>query len=208
MSGIVITIFNKCTVPYSNAIVIFQKNVGSSGIPAETCIAWTVVVVPFEGSVAIPVPSETTVAASDAYGNATPQLTAQNGNRFDMISSPAGNQLQLSSQSASDPQVVEVCNELPVGAINAMMYRDNCLLARKTGFGPGQKAVFAFEPTLCFSFSTQIRPGDMLDATVTADPVLQLSLTGISSADLVMTGGGTGSSAQPYRLTLLDVKPA
>jgi hypothetical protein len=208
MYDIVITLVNHTHDDTPFKAVIFQKNI--AGTLAEACVAWKVFITPFKGSVAFAVPINTTVAASDSYGIITPQLTAQNGNRFDMVSSPTGNQLRLSSKSASGSQVMEVYNELPIGSINAMVYRDNSLLAQETDFGPGQKAAFAFEPTLCISISTstQIRSGDILDATITANPFFQFSLIGIRSADIVMTGGGTGTDATPYQFTLENVKLA
>jgi hypothetical protein len=207
MPSVALNFINNSNDTNPNGIVIFQQNVAdSAGTLPEVPVAWLVfsnvghgVAHPFQ------VPMDIAVAASDSFGAATPQSPASSGSRFDMVSSVSGNQLKLSSQAASKPQVVEVYNELPVGAINAMAYRNGLLLAQKTSIAPGQKVAFAFDPKIYIMLNSQIQQGDIIDATMLYNNETMISLLGISSADIVMTGGGSGADAQPVLFTLQNV---
>lgn len=205
--NIALNFINNSNDTNPGGIVIFQQNVATTpGSVAETPVAWLVLSNVAQGDAhSFQVPIDITVAASDSFGNVTPQLPAPNGNRFDFVSSVAGNKLQPSSKMASGPQVVEVYNELPVGAINAMAYRNGLLLAQKTSVAPGQKAAFQFEPAIYITLNSQIQQGELIDATVLVNNETMFSLLGLKSADIVMSGGGSGVSAQPIVFTLQNV---
>lgn len=205
MISIALNFVNQSNDTNPGGIVIFQQN--SAG-PNEAVTAWRVFQDIGQG-VAHPfsVPIDLTVAASDSYGTITPQLPAPNGTRFDMVSSIRGNQLQLSQTPASAPQMVEVYNELPVGAIAALVYRDGRLLSQKTGMGPGQKAQFVFEPAIYIKLNSEVQEGEIMDAGTMSDKTM-ISLLGIKSADIVMSGGGSGPDAQPIIFSLQNVTMA
>jgi hypothetical protein len=205
--NITLNFINNSNDTNPNGVVIFQQNVATA-VP-EVRVAWVVFHNPAPG-VAYPFQYAltSTAAASDAYGNTTSQLSAPNGTRFDMVSSVIGNQLRLSDQQASSPRMVEIYNELPAGGINVMIYNSGLLLAQTTNIIPGQKAAFAFEPTFYLSLVNGIQQGEILDTTITANPDFQFSVLGIRSADIVMTGGGSGAGAAPYLFTLQNVKYA
>ncbi|MEO5643158.1 MAG: hypothetical protein ABIQ40_12605 [Bacteroidia bacterium] len=191
----------------SPGVVIFQQNLAESS--TGFAVAWIVLSNAGTG-IANPfrIPMDMTVAASDSYGNITPQLPAPNGSRFEMVSSMRGNQLQLSQQPASAPQIMEVYNELPVGTIGVNAYKNGLLIAQKTSVGPGQKAAFAFDPTIYITLNSDVQQGELINAAALSDNIFQLSLIGIKSADIVMTGGGPGTDAQPILFTLQNVEMA
>lgn len=203
--NIKLNFINNSNIAFTNSVVIFQKNIASA---SGTCVAWVVFDNPAKG-IAFPFQYNypRTVAASDNFGNVTTQLSAPDGCRFDMTSSVKGNQLRLSTQPAIAPSAIEVQNELPVGAINAMIYNNGLLCAQTTGIAPGQKADFAFEPNLYLSLANGVQQGDTVDATITANPNFMFSLMGIGSADIVMTGGGSGPDAQPIKFFMQNVTP-
>jgi hypothetical protein len=197
---------NSEKIPNTN-IVVFQKNIGGNSVVPETPVAWMVFPNEKGLSHSFSYPFESTIAASDSYGKTTSKLNAENWNRFDMVSSAVGNELLLSPNQASGPRM-EVYNELPVGAINAMVYKNGLLLAEKTSIGPGQFAGFAFEPTLYIILTNGIEQGEIMNTASISDINFQFSLLGISSADIVMAGGGTGTDATPIVFSLQNVKMA
>src|SRR6185503_12098065 len=54
----------------------------------------------------------------------------------------------MTMQVGASSKEVQVLNSLPVGAINASIYKAGKLLAVKTSIAPQQKAVFEFKPTI------------------------------------------------------------
>jgi hypothetical protein len=171
-------------------------------------VAWTVIQNLGQGdNHPFTYPVAFTVGASDSYGNFTPQLNATNGQLFAMVLSTSGDILTLKG-AASSPSEVQVLNDLPQGAINANIYRDGKLLATKTSIAPGQKAVFEFKPTIWIGVASQIAEGQVIDSAIISDINTEISLLGVASTDIVMTGGGPGPDSKPFQFTLSNVKMA
>ncbi len=204
MSDIKLNFINQSADTNNSSIVIFQQNVAEDF--GEIAIAWRVIENcgrldnhPFT------YPLDFMVCASDSYGNYTPQLAATNGQAFDMSQDTSGDVLNLSSTPATSPNEVEVRNNLETGAIDANCYRDGNLLASKTGLAPGQKAVFEFQPTIYIGVVSQVVEGDVMDSAIISQINTQINLFGITSADIVMTGGGPGQSSTPFNFSLQNV---
>lgn len=201
-NGVIALNFINMSADTNNSnIVIFQKNVAESF--NEIAVAWRVIKNcgrldnhPFN------YPLEFDVSASDSYGNYTPQLTATNGDVFKVQRDNSGDVLQKTSQKASSPTEVEVLNSLEKGATNANCYRDGRLLASKTNIAPGQKAVFEFHPKIYIGVVSQIEEGDVMNSAILQSVNTELNLFGIDSADIVMTGGGSGESAGEFAFQL------
>ena len=207
MNSIKLNFINHSNDTNNSSVVIFQKN-EAIGFE-ELAVAWIVIQNcgigenhPFS------FPMSYTVSASDSYGNYTPQLNANNGNAFDMIKSASGDILQISSNPASSPSEIEIRNDLQTGAINGNCYKSGKLLATKTGISPEQKAVFEFKPTIWIGVVSQLEEGEIMNAAIISEINTQISLLGIASADIVMTGGGAGPSATPFVFSLENVKMA
>lgn len=184
-------------------VVIFQKNVATGF--EEVAVAWTVIhncgqgdYHPFKWTEA------STINAGDSWGNYTPQLQAEPGQAFQVEMTTSGDHLSAAGASNS-PQEIQLLNALPKGAVSANIYKDGRLLATKTSIAPGQKAVFQFKPTIWIGVVSQVSQGDVMNSAIVSNVNTEISLLGIASADIVMTGGGAGPNAQPFQFTLQNV---
>jgi hypothetical protein len=189
----------------SNArVVIFQKTVSTSF--DELTIAWKVIKNCGQGDYhPFTYEYDMQVTAGDSYGNFTSPLAAYPGDRFDMVLDPSGDIIQKSSQRAAIASSVEVYNGLAKGSIAANIYRSGKLLATKKVVAPGQKAVFDFKPSIYIGAASEIEEGDVLDSAILSQVNKEIYLTGIASADLVMTGGGSGVNSTPFQFALENV---
>ncbi|CAN7319232.1 hypothetical protein ACOCG7_20140 [Paraburkholderia sp. DD10] len=187
----------------NSQVVIFQKNVSTDF--DELAIAWKVISNCGRGdNHPFVFPMQTTLTASDADGNYMPQRPAQNGQMFSVTRAASGNVLGVAG-AASSSREIQLRNDLRSGAITAGVFKDNRLLAHKTGIVPGQKAVFEFKPTLWIGTASQIEQGAVMNSAVLSDINTELSLLGIARCDIVMTGGGGGTTAVPYQFRLANV---
>lgn len=189
--------------PNNSEVVIFQKNVAANF--DELAVAWKVIRNCGQGNNhPFTYPMNFTVGGSDSWGNFTPQLAATNGELYSMVLQPSGNELVYSGQGTSSKEV-QVSNQLQMGAISANIYKNGNLLATKTAIAPGQKAVFQFKPTLFIGVASQIEEGVVLNSAIISSVNTELSLLGIASADIVMTGGGPGEDATAFIFSLENV---
>ena len=190
----------------NSEIVIFQKNVATNF--DELDVAWQVIRYCGRGdNHPFTFPMAMQVGASDSWGNFTPQLDAQNGQLFQMSLTNTGDRLVPAGPGTSSKEV-QVLNGLSRGAINASIYKAGKLLAIKTSIAPQQKAVFEFKPTLWIGVASQVVQGEVLNSAIISNINTELSLLGIASADIVMTGGGPGANAKPFQFNLENVAMA
>jgi hypothetical protein len=187
----------------NSTIVIFQKNVATD--PDELAVAWNVINIggngdrhPFVFS------AGTAVGSSDSFGNITMHLNAGNGQVFHVVDSASGNSLVPAPTQAGQNEIA-VYNMLAKGAINANIYRSGKLLATKTNIAPQQKAVFSFKPTIWIGVASQVVEGQVMNSDIISSVNTEISLQGIASADIVLTGGGTGPDSQPYSFNLQNI---
>lgn len=187
----------------NSEIVIFQKNV-ATGFD-ELAVAWQVIKNCGQGdNHPFTFPMTMQVSANDSWGNFTPQMSVQPGQQFAMKLTSSGNQLGLSGKSAV-PTDVEVLNALETGAIGANIYKAGKLLATKTSVAPAQKAVFQFKPTIWIGVASQIVQGQVMNSAILSNINTEISLLGVASADIVMTGGGPGPKSTPFEFQLQNV---
>lgn len=188
----------------NSSIVIFQKNLATNF--DELAVAWQVIQYCGQGdNHPFTFPMRMQVGASDSYGNYTPQLDAQYGQLFQMALTTSGDRL-VSAGSGTSSKEVQVLNALPKGAINASIYKSGRLLAVKTSIAPQQKAVFEFKPTIWIGVASQVMQGQIMNSAIISDINTEISLIGIASADIVMTGGGSGPNATPFQFNLENVE--
>jgi hypothetical protein len=184
-------------------IVIFQKNVATGYIEA---VAWKVIQCCGQGdNHPFAYPTTMQVSASDSYGNYEARLDAQPGDAFQVTLTSSGDTLSKAPTPANYPTEVQIQNNLPQGAINAHIFRGGSLLATKTSVAPGQMAAFEFQPTLWIGAVSQAVEGQVMNSAVVEQVNTELSLLGIASADIVMTGGGPGQNSRPLAFTLQNV---
>lgn len=202
--GVNLTFYNQSNDANNSKVVIFQKNVATTF--DEIAVAWVVIENcglgnhhPFY------YPMTMFVSAADSYGNFTPQLKAENGEMFEMVYNTSGDVLQKSTTVSSSPSEVQVLNNLAAGSISANIYKDGKLLATKQTVAPAQKAVFQFKPTLFIGVVSEVEQGQVMNSAIISNINTELSLLGVSSADIIMTGGGPGKTSAPFQFTLENV---
>lgn len=197
---------NRSDGGHQNEIVIFQKDVLAN--IGEMPLAWKVIKYcgrdcyhPFL------YPMGYQVSVSDSYGNHSPRMPVVNGQLLTVTPTPAGRRLGpgVDSKFSSEIQVV---NALPRGSVDVNIYKAGLLLARKTIVAPGQKAVFQFTPTLWIGVVSEVEQSTAVNSAVIQSVNTQLSLVGLASADIVMTGGGAGAGAEPFVFTLENMRAA
>ena len=188
----------------SNAdVVIFQKNIAPAYENLAT--AWKVIrncgrsnYHPFT------FPLGLEINTRDSWGNHTPTLAADYGESYRLTLNPSGNEL-VHQGKATNSREIQVRNDLKRGSMSACIYRDQRLLAIKNIVAPGQMAVFQFKPSIYIGLASQVEEGQTLNSAVLSASFTELSLFGIASADIVMTGGGAGPDATPYAFRLENV---
>ena len=200
---ILLNFVNQSNDSNNSEVVVFQKNVATDF--DELAIAWQVIQNCGQGdNHPFTYPMTMAVSASDSYGNYTPRLTAQNGQLFAVTLTSSGDQLGLAGSGTSATEV-QVLNGLPKGAISANIYKANKLLAAKTAVAPQQKAVFQFKPTIWIGVASEIEEGQVMNSAIISSINTEISLLGIASADIVMTGGGPGPNSTPFQFNLANV---
>ena len=210
-SAIQLDLFNQSTDQNNSEILIFQKNVAPGF--SEIAIAWKVIQNlgrgdhhPFTYSY------DLEVNANDSWGNYTPNFPASPSEVYQMVfSTTTGPTLQPYPPGAANSKDIDVRNELETGAIGANIYRSDRLLAKSFSDGintppvaPGQKAAFAFKPTIFIGVASQIEEGSVIPPAVISNLKIntELSLQGLKSADIIMKGGGPG---KPFTFSLQNV---
>ncbi|MCP3944657.1 MAG: hypothetical protein GY710_24710 [Desulfobacteraceae bacterium] len=201
--SIKLRLINNSSDANNSQVVIFQKNVATNF--GELAIAWRVInnlgrndYHPFEYSMGME------VCCGDSWGNFTPHMSSIPGESFHMVLDATGNVLNKDGVSASAKEV-EVRNDLLRGAISANILKDGKLLAAKTSVAPGQKAVFEFKPTIFMGVASQVTEGKVMNSAIISSVNTELSLLGIASADIVMTGGGPGKDSTPFEFNLENI---
>jgi hypothetical protein len=198
-----LNLINQSNDTNNSQIVIFQKNVGA-GL-SELAVAWHVIENLGQGdNHPFVYPMSIAVGASDSYGNYTPQLPASYGQRFAMKLTQSGDQLSFDGDGTSAEEV-QVANNLQAGAINAMIYKAGNLFATKTNIAPGQLAAFQFKPTIRIGIVSQVTRGQTMNEAIMSSINTEISLLGLASADIVMTGGGPGPNSKPFEFHLANI---
>ena len=204
MSNIKLNLINHSNTSGKNDIVIFNKNEANDIESFQT--AWRVIKNLQQGwNHPFVYPMTYQVNSSDSWGNHTNKNSAENGQSFKVVKVPSGDNLELDSAAASNPNQLEIRNSLPAGSINANVYKDGKLLAIKTGVAPGDKAKFEFKPTIYVGVTSQVEEGNAIDSGVMSAINTEIDLLGIKSADIVMTGGGSGKDAVAVAFSLENV---
>lgn len=196
---------NRTDSGHQASILLFQGN-ASADLPSST-VAWKVIrhcgkdcSHPFLYS------SDFEIALSDEFGNYSPRQAAPYGSLFAVTTCALGRQLSRRGAADKNRQIV-LRNELARGAVNANIYAAGRLLACRNGIAPGQKALFEFKQTLSIGIATQAEEGQIIDVTGIAGPLTELSLSGVASADIVMSGGA-GNAARLYEFNLDNLQKA
>lgn len=208
MSDIKLTFINESNDSNNSDVVFFQKNEAPNF--EDIAIAWKVIkrcATGWKHKFVYPYMAQ--VSASDAWGNEIIEPLVSNlGESYQVIHGTSGDELVFcpSKSRATPGSEIQIHNELEQGAISAQILKDNRLLAQKTGVSPGQKAAFQFSPTLWVGVVSELEEGDTISSAIVSSITTKLALKGVVSAEIVMTGGGTGTKATPFRFSLRNVE--
>lgn len=112
---------------------------------------------------------------------------------------------QTTVQINTNSSDVHLRNDLQAGAIGACIYKNGQLLAIKTSIATGQKAAFQFKPTILIGAISQVAQGEEMNSAIIQSVKTEISLLGIASEDVVMTGGGSGAASTAFEFKLENV---
>lgn len=195
---------NRSSDGNKSEVVVYQKNVLTT--MASLSAAWKVIrncgrdcTHPFV------YPEGYEVSVSDEYGNFTPRLLAKNGQMFSLISTPTGARRLIYTGPASVSTELDVVNDMGQGAVDVCIFKDGRLMGVKKSVVPGQKAVFQYLPTLWIGVCSEVVQGLPISSAVLSYVNTELSLIGIVSADIVMTGGGPGEASTAFEFNLENI---
>ena len=187
-------------------VVIYQKNLTTS--MDSLAVAWKVIRYcgrdcyhPFA------YPAGYEVCVADDYGNFSPRVPAENGQLLKLMRTPTGSRRLLRAGPAGAANELDVLNGLDLGAVDVCVFKAGRLVGVKTAVTPGQKAVFQYWPTLWIGVASQVVQGMAISSAVMSNANTELSLIGIASADIVMSGGGPGEGATPYEFNFENIVP-
>lgn len=195
---------NKSNDSNQSEVVIYQKNVLTT--MASLTVAWKVI--RYCGRDCyhpLVYPMDYEVSVTDEYGNFSPRVSATNGQQLRLSSTPTGSRRLLHTGPASASTELDVLNGMAQGAIDICLYKDGRLMGLKTSVSPGQKAVFQYAPVLWIGVTAEVSQGQAIQSAVLSKITTQLSLIGIASADIVMTGGGGGEASTAYEFNLENI---
>lgn len=192
-----LNLINKSNEANNQKIVIFQKN---TALKPNEAIAWKVINAGGKDTRhSFDFPLGVTISTSDNRGHNTPQRRAEIGQEYVVTQGGTGDELKHVGPAPST-QIVQIRNKRQQGLISANVLRDGSLVARGKSLAPEQIAVFAFVPTIWIGAVANAVEGEELDSAVIAEINTELSLFGISSADIVMTGGGDSGAPLNFEL--------
>ena len=206
MSSIKLTFRNQSQDVKNTDIVLFQKNTGAS--VNEDAIAWKVIqncgigdFNPFQ------YPMTQQVSIIDSWGNYSPLQDANNGDVFSVTDARGlTGTILTKTREVGDPNMITVRNDLAVGSIDIAIYKEGRQLALKTGVSPADESIFELLPYLYVGTCSDIEEGDVMDSDTVQAVLTKLSLLGLKSSDIVMTGGGTGKLATAFNFQLANQK--
>jgi hypothetical protein len=198
---------NKSNDGNKSEVVIYQKNVLTN--MAALSVAWKVIrycgrdcTHPFV------YPDGYEVSITDEHANFTPRLKAKNGQMLSLVQTPTGSRRLLYTGPAGASTELDVLNDMSQGAVDVCIFKDGRLMGVKTSVSPGQKAVFQYQPALWIGVTSEVIQGQPISSAVMSDINTELSLIGIASADIVMTGGGPGEGSTAYEFNLENIVQA
>ena len=184
-------------------IVFFQRNRVVD--LEEIAIAWKVIKNCGRGSShPFTFPGEVDINIVDSWGNYTPLQRAREGERFKATMGPSG--VGLSFSGPISHSEIHIVNNLREGSLKANVYKGGYLLASKGSVAPEQVAIFGFSPVLYVGAVSNLNQGDVIDSAISSEINTSLDLFGVASADIVLTGGGSGISAKPFHFALENVR--
>ena len=141
------------------------------------------------------------ICLGDEFGNFTERQAAAPGARFSVQPLWNGRELVRRALDAGRDDIA-LRNELARGAVDACLYRNGRLLARRSAVGPGQSTAFRVRPVLWWGTCSGARQGERLGEGVLDTSLTALPLYGLIRATIALHGG----DSRPYAFVFEDVK--
>lgn len=193
---------NKSNDQNNSQLVIFQKTPAAH--PDELAVAWKVIQNCGQGdSHPFALPLDFSVGADKRHAYQPPQPPVIGGQSLKMVLN--GEQWQLLAADGSNLPAPQAANNLSPGAINVSLDKDGQLLATNIPQEMSAAGVSESKPGLLIGVAPQGSAGETANAAIVAAINAEISLLGIASADIVMTGGGPGPDATPFTFSLENV---
>jgi len=145
------------------------------------------------------------IAALDSNGNlvGTP-LKAEDGQLYS--ANIVANVYQLKHEGkGSNNSEIQFRNNFERGSVNAEIHRGGKCVCIKYNIIPGQTSAFQFKPKLWIGVTSQVQEGETMNSAIISEINTALDLTGIVSADIIMTGGGQEPNFTPYQFNLQNI---
>lgn len=184
-------------------VVVFQKNL--AGDLSEDPIAWEMLQVNGPGDFeSFVFGSQLMLSFNDSFGNYSPPQDVQNGDSFEVTTTMSGDEMNLAGLSPS-PSEFQLVNSSSTTTIFGNVYRSGKILSKSPAINIGNTYAFQFNPTIWIGVVSGITEGEAIDSSTVSSVNTEISLLGIRSADIVLTGGGAGPSATPYSFSLTNI---
>lgn len=203
MRDVTLNFINNSEITSNQRVVIFQKN-APAGL-AEV-IAWKVIKNCGKGwRHPFAYTFQSNISVLDCWGNYSPLTSTEAGQQFTVKLDTSGSSLSVATGTGK-PGDIEVTNELE-GFITVGIYKDGSLFTPKLRLPPGTRSYYEFLPTLWIGIAENVEEGAFIDPAIIQEINAEISIIGIVSADIVLTGGGTGPDAKPFTFTLENKVP-
>jgi len=205
MSKVHLNVINKSQKSLNGqSIVIFQKNCAMDY--DEWAVAWKVIdnhgygwSHPFEYSF------EQEIGAMDSWGNKIGEsLPAEYGKLYYAYRDSSGDHLGCFGAGSSSDEI-QIRNDFPTGSVQACIYRERGKVAEKFNVAPSQKAIFKFKPTIWIGVASGVQENDGMNTAITESMTTEICLTGIKSADIILTDGKEESMMGSYEFAMENV---
>lgn len=204
LAPVLLTVHNCRNDGAAAQLLFFKKNSAAADTAA---VAWKVVRCGAGQHARVVYPFEQQVGVFNSGGLHAGLAAANAGEQLTIAASAAGACAQLvrlppapaAAQAAeagwSTPvgaNMIGVSNTLAERNFDVVLYKDGRALCRHSQLAPGQLALFEVLPYLHVANGAGMAEGDVIDTARTADAT-RISLLGLKSADLIVTGTGAAT---------------
>lgn len=194
MSAIELDFINLSLDLQRSDVAFFQRNLAASS--TEEVVVWKVIRrCGHEWHHPFAFPLELSLEIADERGNRTLPMVVEPGRRW-TISRGHGGALRAQASDGDDPASIQVVNGFATEVIHARLLRGSRLVAPERGLFASQTARYRFDFKLSVAAVRQAREGEALRGFELENCRAQLDLLGLSRAEIIMVGGGTGPAAR------------
>ncbi|WP_426197362.1 hypothetical protein [Massilia sp. DWR3-1-1] len=191
---VVLTLHHHGDAGAASQVVLFKKN--SAAGADDAVLAWKVIRICAGQHARVVLPFSQQIGVFDPCGAHAGLHDAFAGDMFD-VAAGAGTPLLARSVVAAGPNMVGVRNATAAGLLEVVLYKDGRPLCRCGAVAPATTAVFEVLPYLHVAVCPGITEGAIVDAHAVAGAT-RISLLGLKSADLVLTGNAGHSQFQLF----------